>query len=172
MLTDPKHLTSLTCTAADFGVLSVELLHMGRQVRFQARGSSMHPLVRDGDILLISPRAQGVARVGEIVLCTTGSGQVLVHRVIARRRSNGGMAVLVQGDRAVRPDGWIPWNQVHGRLVEITRGDQVFSMTASAVVNLGVLMALAQRIGVRQLHLAGFASRLLKRMPGVAGLLN
>jgi signal peptidase I len=167
-----KHLTSLICTTADFGSLGAGLLHAGSQVRFRAQGSSMHPLVRDGDTLLISPLLPGGVRLGDIVLCTTDSGQALVHRVIGRRRGDTVTNYLVQGDQGPRPDAWITQQQIHGCLVEIERDGHRLQMTRPAIRFLGQLMVLAQRLGLRRSFLAVVASNLLKRSPGFSGYLK
>lgn len=172
MKNDLPHLTKLTCTAADFSLLGAELLSKGNSVRFCARGSSMHPMVRDGDALLINPLGDAGARIGEIVLCTAGNGIVLVHRVLRRRRGEDGSAYLVQGDQSPMPDGWIPEAQVHGRLVEIEREGRRLAMTGSAARFLGRLIVLALRMGARQSMFAGLASGLLKRLPVFTGYLK
>jgi signal peptidase len=172
MTIDETHLTSLTCTTAEFGEVGAELLARGNLVRFTARGSSMHPLVRDGDILLVSPLPPGGVKIGDIVLCTTGNGQVLVHRVLRKQRAAGSLAFLMQGDQAMVPDGLIPAEQVHGKLTEIERSGRVLQMTSPAVRFLGLIMVCSQRVGLRQSFVAKVASGLIKRLPGFSSYLN
>ncbi len=65
---------------------------------FRARGASMNPTIRDGDILEIAPLYGSDVCVGEVVLLIDESGTPLVHRVlsgsgrqhcVARRRNQG-----------------------------------------------------------------------------------
>lgn len=172
MQNDDKHFTKLTCTASEFGELGAELLVRGNLVWFTARGTSMHPLVRDGDTLLIAPYRPGGVKVGDIVLCTTETGQVLVHRVLRNRADENGKRHLVQGDHAPKPDGWIPQQKIHGRLVEIDRCDRRLAMTGPKARLLGLLMVLAHRLGLRQSLLASVVFNLLKRSMGFADYLK
>jgi hypothetical protein len=54
-------------------------------IRFQARGGSMRPFIRDGDTITVSPLPRPGPRFGEVVAFLHPiSGQVIVHRVIRR----------------------------------------------------------------------------------------
>ncbi len=111
---------ALFCTVFEFGELSAGMLQAGRSVRFKARGSSMFPLVRDGDNLLVEPVEIASLRVGDILLCSVQSDRVIVHRVVRRRKADG--KFLLQGDRVSEPDGWIDSVHILGRVTEIERG--------------------------------------------------
>lgn len=111
---------ALFCTVFEFGELSAGMLQAGRSVRFKARGSSMFPLVRDGDNLLVEPVEIASLRVGDILLCSVQSDRVIVHRVVRRRTADG--KFLLQGDRVPEPDGWIDPVHILGRVTEIERG--------------------------------------------------
>ena len=172
MNNDQKHLSKLTCTATEFGALSAELLSKGNTVRFQAKGASMRPMVRDGDTLLIAPCPADDVQVGEIVLCSKEHDQVLVHRVLRKRLWQAGMQYLVQGDQVARPDGWIPRERIYGSLVEIERDGRRLTMAGGKSRFLGLLMVLAHRWGLRQSLLAGAISGLLRWSPGLVGYLK
>lgn len=128
----------------------------------------MHPLVRNGDILLIEPYNHGGVRVGDIVLCTTETGQVLVHRVLRNRADGNGKRFLIQGDQSPKPDGWIPQKQIHGRLVEIERDGRLMKVIRCRVRFLGLLIVLVQTLGMRQSLTTRIVSILLKRSTGFA----
>jgi len=158
-------LTKLAVSTDDFADIGVELLSGGKSVRFTARGSSMHPLVRDSDTLLITPRQPEKIKTGDVVLCETDAGQLLVHRVIRSRAEGDEIRFFVQGDQAAGPDGWIPAARVHGRLEVIERDDRRLDVTATAPRLLGLLLALAQRMDLRRSKLACVASGLISRLP-------
>ena len=166
-----SNLTNLPCTAAEFGDLSADLLKMGKQVRFRATGSSMHPLVRDGDTLLISPCQPSDIRPGDILLCVGAHQRVVVHRVIRRKRSRHGAQFLLQGDKAAQSDGWIDSSAIYGRLEEITR-DGKRIVTSGRFRFLGLVIVLAYRLGLRHTTLAAWLSRLLKHLPAFSGYLD
>lgn len=158
-------LTKLAVSSDDFAAIGAELLGGGSALRFTARGSSMHPLVRDGDTLLIRPRQPESIGAGDVVLCETDAGQLLVHRVIRRRAEGDGIRFLVQGDQVADPDGWIPAVRVHGRLEEIERQGRHLDVTATAPRLLGLLLALAQRMDQRRSKLAFVVSGMIRRLP-------
>ena len=73
-----------------FGELVRSFLKNGIIVRFQARGKSMYPAIRDGETVEVSPAAS--AKVGDVVLAETSDG-LRVHRV-----SRNGDAITTRGD--------------------------------------------------------------------------
>lgn len=127
-------------TDSDTGVYSLALaertlsgnalLHLMRAVlardkpfRFRARGGSMAPFIRDGDIIRIAPLTRP-PRVGEVVAFMHPRTRALtVHRLVARR----GVAHLAQGDNAPeRADGFLRPRQILGRVARVDRnGRQV-----------------------------------------------
>ena len=80
--------------------LALELLARGEAVRVRARGASMRPWVRDGDVVVLQAAAS--PRVGDIVLLRRGDFGLL-HRVVARRADG---RCCVAGDALPRADGW------------------------------------------------------------------
>ena len=56
-----------------FGDLSQRLLSMGLGFRFQARGTSMEPAIRDGDLLQVMPVVAEELGRGDIVLFADGA---------------------------------------------------------------------------------------------------
>lgn len=80
------------------------------------RGRSMVPFLRRGDILALE-RAGDQLRPGDIVVFrqrATGAGRFVVHRVVGRQPSPGG--VVTQGDNVDLPDGEVPLNDIVGRV--------------------------------------------------------
>jgi len=80
-------------------------------------GSSMHPLVRSGDVVTIAPVA-GPVPVGAVVAAEVpGSGGLVVHRVVGRRRGR----LLLRGDNGARADGSVPESALIGVVVRVER---------------------------------------------------
>jgi Peptidase S24-like len=94
------------------------VLARGVAFRFRARGFSMHPFIRDGDVVTVSPGGLEGVRVGA-VLAFAGpvNGKLTVHRVVARR--DGGY--LMRGDNAEVTDGWVAAADVFGRVSRVER---------------------------------------------------
>src|SRR5579864_1077500 len=64
-----------------FEALSRELLCAGNRIRFQARGASMSPSIRDGEFVLVAPANRTELRKGDIVLVRSTNGFRL-HRLV------------------------------------------------------------------------------------------
>ncbi|NIN66981.1 MAG: signal peptidase I, partial [Anaerolineae bacterium] len=113
------------CGRLDFEELSVELLRAGHDLRFEARGRSMHPLVRDGDILLVRPAGHGELAVGDIVLYRSPRRGIVVHRVVGIRRDGHERVLSVKGDAARHPDSAVLESHVAGKIVAIERSGRL-----------------------------------------------
>ena len=81
----------------------------------------MYPAVRDRDTLSVCPPLASDLKKGDVVLCRMDNGQVLVHRIVARRRQPGGDWFLIKGDLCDGPDGWVPAERVLGTVFKIER---------------------------------------------------
>ena len=100
------------------GELSRAVLERGAAFRFRAMGGSMYPMIENGDVLTVVPLGRRAVSPGDVVeFLQPGHGGLRVHRVVGRR--NG--ACLIQGDGLTEPDGWIPRENILGRVTEITR---------------------------------------------------
>lgn len=158
--------TGIPCTSTAFAGLSAEILRSGVALRFQARGTSMAPLVRDGDVLLVWPREPGSVRIGDVALCSVDPGRVVVHRVIRKESRPEGMRFTVQGDQAVRPDGLIPAAQILGWVVAVERAGIRIDMDRPVMRLLGRLAALCSRWGLTRNSGVRLTGRLVRRLPG------
>jgi hypothetical protein len=96
-----------------------ELLAAGNSVRFQARGDSMHPTIRDGEHLIVVPcDAGGVCR-GDIVLTRLRRG-LTAHRVVRVMRS-GSVEITTRGDNAITCDEAAGPGQLMGRVAAVEK---------------------------------------------------
>jgi hypothetical protein len=87
-------------------------------IRFQARGGSMRPFIRDGDTITVSPLPRPVPRFGEVVaFLHPASRQVIVHRVI--RRKNG--QFWTKGDSVGEGEGPMEGSLLLGRVSHLER---------------------------------------------------
>ena len=95
------------------------VLARGVPFRFCARGWSMAPFIRDGDVITVVPLQRTTPGTGQIVaFVRPGEGNVVVHRVVARRGSDS----LIQGDAVSGcTDGIIAAENLLGRVTRIER---------------------------------------------------
>jgi signal peptidase I len=111
-----KHREFSLSTRDMAGILR-NVIGKGASFRFEARGFSMNPSIKDGDIITVSPCSARL-RFGDIVAfahpITDG---LVVHRIIGIR--NG--SFFVKGDNSRSFDGLVSKSQVLGRISRIER---------------------------------------------------
>jgi hypothetical protein len=111
---------SHTLPGAALEELMSAALARGASFRFTARGFSMHPFVRDGDVLMLGAVARRL-RVGDVVAARCPApGGLLVHRVVAR----AGTGLLVRGDGSGEADGVVGPADVLAVVVGVERAGQ------------------------------------------------
>jgi hypothetical protein len=92
-------------------------LARGASFRFTARGFSMDPFVRDGDVLTVAP-VGGRPGLGAVVAVRDPHvARLVVHRVVAHT----GRGVCVRGDGAGQADGVAEPRDVVGVVVGVER---------------------------------------------------
>jgi hypothetical protein len=91
----------------------------GLPFRFAARGFSMTPFIKDGDVISVSLPSLRLPGMGDVVAFLDRETRLLcVHRIISRTI----LAVLTQGDNMPgKPDGWIPLKDVIGFVTRVER---------------------------------------------------
>jgi hypothetical protein len=101
-----------------------DLLADGASPEIPVRGSSMRPILRDGDRVRLAPMTHAGVRLGDVVLRVEPSGPV-IHRVVGWWPSRHGWRLLTKGDGARRLDPPLPPEGVAGRIVARVRGTSV-----------------------------------------------
>jgi signal peptidase I len=108
----------LNLSASDLAEILRAILNKGSSARFKAKGFSMSPLVRNGDIITVSPFAPATLRSGDIAAFTVeASGRLVVHRIVGIQAES----FLMKGDNLAYFDGLIPGSQVLGQITRIER---------------------------------------------------
>src|SRR5258708_28819708 len=95
-----------------FGAIAGELVAVGLSFRFQARGRSMLPTIRDSEILHVQPVDTATIRVADLVLFKDGAG-FRAHRVVRRQ----GDVFLTRGDSGLEPDNAIRGSKIMGKII-------------------------------------------------------
>jgi hypothetical protein len=109
---------ALSLSPEAVAILVEGLFARGAAFRFRAGGHSMHPWIRNGDVLTLVPLSPEGPAVGDVTLALdTGSGRLLAHRVVARR----GGGCLLKGDRLAKADGMFPVSGLLGKVSEVHR---------------------------------------------------
>jgi hypothetical protein len=95
-----------------------DVLGKGLPFRFKAKGFSMSPFLKDGDVLTVSPLPGLGPRTGDIVAFRhPKNGLVAVHRIV--RRASG--VLVLKGDNSPEADGPLPAGSVLGIVTAVER---------------------------------------------------
>ena len=134
------------------------VLARGVPLRFRAKGWSMAPFIRDGDVISVAPLGPALPGLGEVVAFVHPEiGKLVVHRVVARR----GGGLLIQGDNLPgAADGLVPRENLLGRVTAVQRGGR------KVWLGLGperFLIALLSRVGLLA-TLRGWVGPLLRSL--------
>jgi signal peptidase I len=97
----------------------IEAVHeKGASFRFQARGYSMTPTIRDGDIITVSPLKNQMPGRGDVLAFRHPQRpQMLIHRVLRKK----GNCFFIKGDNCSDADGWVPVENILGVVTRVER---------------------------------------------------
>lgn len=95
----------------------IEAVHeKGASFRFQARGYSMTPAIRDGDVITLSPLGSKMPGRGDVLAFRHPERpRLLVHRVLRKKKSR----YFIKGDNVTEADGWIPAENILGLITRV-----------------------------------------------------
>ena len=117
-------------------------------MRFTAQGTSMSPLIRDGDVVLIEPICSKLLKPSEIVLFTNQQGNLVLHRVLKRWKKDDEVLYLLKGDQVATPDGIYENEKIFGRLKAVERSGSILSLEKPAFKVLNWLAFLRSNTGL------------------------
>ena len=138
------------------------VLDKGKPFRFEAKGGSMSPFIRNGNIITVSPVHFPDLALGDVAAFKHASNdRLIVHRIVGKRENS----LIVKGDNLPSSDGPIFPDRVLGRITKIERNGK------SVRLGLGserVIIAILSRAGllpillfpIRKIRFAG--SQVLK----------
>jgi signal peptidase I len=100
------------------------VLQKGAAVRFQARGFSMSPFIKNEDVVTISPLQGNLPGLGDIItFVQRETNGLCIHRIIRRR---GGF-YITKGDNSSETSERLPGENILGCLTRVEReGKEVF----------------------------------------------
>lgn len=144
-----------------FVELSAEILRQGGSFQFRAHGSSMTPLIRDGDLLTISPVDAASLEIGDVALYRTCRDRIIAHRVVGKTTQDGELVLETQGDARLASDRPVPGGRVMGRVVRVQRRARVYRLDREP-------WRLAARLWIWMLPLRRMATYLVRGVKGTA----
>ena len=104
--------------------LLAAVLEKGARFRFQAKGFSMSPFIKDGDVVTVSPLSECSLGLGDVVaFINPAIRNLVVHRLVGKR----GNSYLIKGDNTAETDGSIAKTNILGCVTKVERnGKRVF----------------------------------------------
>lgn len=108
---------------ADLLELSKDIFRRGKSIRFQAKGWSMRPFIRDGDFIVVSPIKNSSVKTGHVVFCITTENKIIVHRVIKKYKKDkdNRITMLIKGDATFSSPEKVEMQNVLGKVVAVER---------------------------------------------------
>jgi hypothetical protein len=142
--------------------LTRELLQRGCNVRFRAAGTSMHPAIRDGEVVTVAPSSGDGFAVGDVLLCRVGR-RPTAHRVVAVQPSDHWPPVLyLHGDNLCSRDRPVRTSDVIGRVLTVSRDGSDHLLDGPG--RLVRLRRIARRLTLRLRHLVRIAANVALRL--------
>jgi len=109
---------------AEFISLTHEILKKGNSFRFRAKGGSMYPFIKSGQVIHVRPVSVSEIRYGDIIFYYNGNN-VIVHRVIRKYRGKNKTKIVTKGDALRYPDKDISADSILGKVVAFEREERV-----------------------------------------------
>lgn len=129
--------------------ISTTLLHRGMRVRFAAKGQSMQPAIRDGEVITVIPVAAAEVKRRDILLYRTARG-LIAHRVVGIERDQGQAAAFtLRGDASGACDAPVQAEQILGKVVSVQRGDRQIGIAGWRATQGYKIGAWASRLAAR-----------------------
>jgi len=129
-------------TGPQFGEIAKQFLKERANIRFQASGFSMIPIIRDKDILELAPVEAPSCSCGDIVAFLRPSTRnMVIHRIIGKK----GQDYLIKGDNVPGTDGCFSAEDILGRVTKIVRDGKERSFGLGGEK---YLIAFLSRIGI------------------------
>ena len=121
----------------DFTSIAQEVLDRGRILKFKAKGGSMSPFIRNGDVVEVAP-FKGKMNFGDVILYHSSYGSSIIHRVTQRNKES----IITKGDSVSSSDQPILSKQVLGRVVSIEKNGWRIRLDKPVGRLLNILLAL------------------------------
>jgi len=94
------------------------VLDKGASFRFRAKGFSMSPFIKDGDVVTVAPMLGTVPGLGDVVVFIhPRTGKLVIHRIVGKRADS----YLIKGDNFPEGDDFVPRANILGHVAKVER---------------------------------------------------
>jgi signal peptidase I len=128
---------------AVFLELTRETINRGTLLHFKAHGTSMHPFIRNGDIIVNRPFKNTTAKIGDIIFFRRSEEEntYTAHRLIKKDKSGGVTRLLTKGDDLGYYDPPVLPEWVIGKIIQVERDNKRLVLTGWPWRIFGVFIA-------------------------------
>lgn len=137
-----------------------EQIDAGGSVRFGPKGTSMLPLLRQGIDSVVIKKVPGKLKKYDLPLYRRESGQFVLHRIIAVKKSG----YVMRGDNQTQNEYNIKDSQLLAIVTGIYRGDKYFDVDNSEYIKYVRNHVLKTDIRVFFLRIRALLKRILKKL--------
>ena len=100
------------------------VLDKGASFRFRAKGFSMSPFIKDGDVVTVAPMLGTAPGLGDVVVFIhPHTEKLVIHRVVGKKPDS----YLLKGDNFPDDDDFVPKANILGHVAKVERdGKSIF----------------------------------------------
>jgi signal peptidase I len=110
--------------------LLIDVLHKGAAFRFRAKGFSMSPFIKDGDVITVVPVSSYKPRFGDVVaFINPDTEELVIHRVIGKRDD---FHFFIRGDNLPTQKHLVPISRLLGRVKRVERDGRAVALGLGA----------------------------------------
>lgn len=115
--------SELSVCNSDLVELLKDTLNKGASFRFQVKGFSMSPFIKDSDVVTVAPFLNSPVRFGwPVAFLKPKSGNLAIHRVVGKHNGH----FLIKGDSSIEADGLVAKEDIFGYVKKIERNGGIF----------------------------------------------
>jgi RimJ/RimL family protein N-acetyltransferase len=146
----------MRCSPAEFVELTGQILRNGACLRFLAKGGSMCPSIKNGDILIIEPLdgKKNQARTGDVIFYQNAQNRIVVHRLIKKCFLKNRLIFITRGDASAGEGEVVSLEQITGRVKAIERNGRKIDISFGLGRLISVFYALASPLIIRLRRIA------------------
>jgi signal peptidase I len=136
----PEKSEILNLKKEDFTSLAQDVLGRGKTLRFKAKGGSMSPFIRNGDIVKVVS-FEGNINLGDVVFYRSSYGNAIIHRVIRKTMKDSGTVFFIKGDAGFDKPEKVDAERVLGRVAAIERNGRKINLHTKLYRIIGLFFA-------------------------------
>ncbi len=138
-------LESIECEAAELHALGRDLVDAGVSLRFEVRGWSMYPFIKNGDLIEVAHAAVEDIAAGDVVFFRSGQ-RLLAHRVVGHGLHGQELCLRVRGDRFLYEDPPVYGRDLVGRVGSVCRKQRIVRLDRGLNRYLGLLVVRSKAV--------------------------